>query len=195
MLQRVNTLATHASVRGLVILALALSLVLMVGRVLRQSNTVSPSVKGEGECIYQVMRGKSCLGTIRFSEPAHLSAVLKSLSLYLPEQHWLQDPIVPCDSSIDLDGKSLQTCFSPLSAATLVALGGKIDLNAAEIVDLVVIPGVGGKLAGLIVDHRKRNGPFRSFADLEKVPGVGEKKRATMELFLKIVDHSRSQEP
>jgi len=103
------------------------------------------------------------------------------------------DPLVPCDSAIDLDTQDVDIRCEPLPGTALIALGGKIDLNSAQVEDLVLVPGVGGKLASMIVNYRTKNGTFSSIAEVEKIPGVGEKKRAKMEPFLKIVQHGRCQ--
>ena len=51
--------------------------------------------------------------------------------------------------------------------------GGRIDLNAATAAELDALPGIGPVLAQRIVDHRSRNGPFRSVDQLDDVPGIG----------------------
>ncbi|TFV79480.1 ComEA family DNA-binding protein [Blastococcus sp. CT_GayMR19] len=51
--------------------------------------------------------------------------------------------------------------------------GGRVDLNTATAGDLDALPGIGPVLAQRIVDHRTRNGPFRSVDQLDDVPGIG----------------------
>jgi competence protein ComEA len=51
--------------------------------------------------------------------------------------------------------------------------GGRVDLNAATAADLDALPGIGPVLAQRIVEHRERNGPFRSVEQLDDVPGIG----------------------
>jgi competence protein ComEA len=51
--------------------------------------------------------------------------------------------------------------------------GSRVDLNAATAADLDGLPGIGPVLAQRIVDHRTRNGPFRSVDQLDDVPGIG----------------------
>jgi competence ComEA-like helix-hairpin-helix protein len=65
------------------------------------------------------------------------------------------------------------------STAALVALrsGQPIDLNAATLGDLELLPGVGPKLAQRIADARaERGGAFGSIADLQAVSGIGPAK-------------------
>jgi competence protein ComEA len=50
---------------------------------------------------------------------------------------------------------------------------GRVDLNTASAAELDALPGIGPVLAQRIVDHRSRNGPFRSIEQLDDVPGIG----------------------
>lgn len=55
-----------------------------------------------------------------------------------------------------------------------------VPLNTASAEHLCAISGIGPKLAQKIIEYRTAHGPFRSEADLRKVPGVGEKKSKTI---------------
>jgi competence protein ComEA len=56
---------------------------------------------------------------------------------------------------------------------TPLAEGERIDPNTASADELARLPRVGPALAGRIVDWRTTNGPFRSLADIDQVPGIG----------------------
>ena len=60
-----------------------------------------------------------------------------------------------------------------------------LAINTASNEDLCFIKGVGPSLAQKIIDYREKNGNFRSSKDLEKVPGIGAKKRQAMEEFVR----------
>ncbi len=51
-----------------------------------------------------------------------------------------------------------------------------VDLNTATTEDLDRLPGIGPATARAIVDHRERNGPFRSVSALLEVRGIGPAK-------------------
>jgi competence protein ComEA len=55
-----------------------------------------------------------------------------------------------------------------------LAPGERIDLNTADADELQRLPRVGPSLAARIVEHRAANGPFRSLAEVDAIPGVGE---------------------
>jgi len=48
-----------------------------------------------------------------------------------------------------------------------------IDVNAASVADLRLLPGVGEALAERIVADRAERGPFGDVADLRRVHGIG----------------------
>jgi competence protein ComEA len=61
------------------------------------------------------------------------------------------------------------------------AAGAIVDLNRASALDLDGLPGVGPVLAGRIIAHRSRHGPFRHPEELLAVRGIGPR------LFAKLV--------
>jgi len=63
------------------------------------------------------------------------------------------------------------------TAVTRLRDGQVLELNRATPGDLVLLPGIGPKLAQRIVDERERRGGFASVDELRSVKGVG---RATL---------------
>lgn len=49
-----------------------------------------------------------------------------------------------------------------------------VDLNTATSTELQGVSGIGPKKAEAIIEYRKKNGQFKSVADLDKVPGFGK---------------------
>lgn len=60
------------------------------------------------------------------------------------------------------------------------ATDGKLSLNQATEGELADLPGIGPVLAGRIVGHRERSGPFRTVEDLLEVSGIGERTLAEL---------------
>ena len=52
----------------------------------------------------------------------------------------------------------------------------KVNINTATVEELVTLPGVGDSVAKNIVEHREKNGNFKTTEDLKNVKGIGEKK-------------------
>lgn len=51
-----------------------------------------------------------------------------------------------------------------------------VDINQADVADLILLPGVGEKTAEKIIAERDLNGAYRSADDLVRVRGIGVKK-------------------
>jgi competence protein ComEA len=48
-----------------------------------------------------------------------------------------------------------------------------VNINTAGQAELETLQGIGPAKAKAIVDHRKKNGPFKSIDDLQNVNGIG----------------------
>jgi competence ComEA-like helix-hairpin-helix protein len=59
-------------------------------------------------------------------------------------------------------------------------LAAPVPINRATAQELCAIKGIGPALAAKIIEYRTRKGPFRGPRDLDKVPGIGEKKLKSM---------------
>jgi competence protein ComEA len=60
------------------------------------------------------------------------------------------------------------------AAPTTAAVEAKININTADVKELMKLSGVGRGLAEKIVQYRDTHGPFKKVADLRKVDGVAE---------------------
>lgn len=49
----------------------------------------------------------------------------------------------------------------------------KVDLNTATLEELRTVPRFGPSTAQAVLDYREKNGPFKSFADLDAIPRIG----------------------
>ena len=67
-------------------------------------------------------------------------------------------------------------CFLAVTAAPAVmAVDGKININAASVDELTQLQKIGPKTAERIVAYRQAHGPFKTIDDLKNVKGVGDK--------------------
>jgi competence ComEA-like helix-hairpin-helix protein len=53
--------------------------------------------------------------------------------------------------------------------------GSGVDVNRNPVRDIELLPGIGPKKAGAIVESRERHGPFETLDDLKRVKGIGVK--------------------
>lgn len=64
--------------------------------------------------------------------------------------------------------------------------GALVNINAASAAQLEELPGIGPSLAGRIVTHREKNGPFQSVQGLLDVPGIGPAKFEALREFVSV---------
>jgi competence protein ComEA len=75
---------------------------------------------------------------------------------------------------------------APLPAGGRLTVGAPLDLNQASADDLAQLPGVGPQLAKAIVDERTRRGGFKSWDEVDTVPGVGPARMETLKAAVEI---------
>jgi competence protein ComEA len=63
-----------------------------------------------------------------------------------------------------------------------------VDLNNASKNELLQLPGIGPTLAERIVEYREQVEPYKNAADLEKIRGIGVKKRESATPYVYIGD-------
>ena len=75
---------------------------------------------------------------------------------------------------------------APPAVGAAAETAGPVDLNRATAEQLDALPGVGPATAKAIIDHRTRNGRFRSVDDLLEVRGIGDAKLADLRDKVKV---------
>jgi competence protein ComEA len=60
----------------------------------------------------------------------------------------------------------------------------QVDVNSAEVPELIQLPGVGETLASRIVESRNREGPYADLDDLRRVHGIGQKTMERIRPYL-----------
>ncbi len=73
-------------------------------------------------------------------------------------------------------GRFKRTCMERSIEMTEAIKGGKgLNLNDANAEDLDRIGGMGKQRSQDIVNYRDQHGPFKSWDDVKKIPGFGDK--------------------
>ena len=67
----------------------------------------------------------------------------------------------------------VRTATSKSSSNGASSAPGKVNINTADVKQLMTLTGVGRKVAESIVEYRDTHGPFKKADDLRKVEGVG----------------------
>jgi competence protein ComEA len=60
----------------------------------------------------------------------------------------------------------------------------QVDLNSADMPELMQLPGIGEVLSGRIVESRRNDGPFASADELRRVAGIGPKTMERLRPYL-----------
>jgi competence protein ComEA len=83
-----------------------------------------------------------------------------------------------------LSAASLGADTKPAAAAA--APGGKVNINAASVAQIAMLPRIGEKVAIRVVDYRKTHGPFAKPENLMEVKGIGERLFLTLKPYLAV---------
>lgn len=75
-----------------------------------------------------------------------------------------------------------------IDAAVPLKATFQIDINSAGWTELAQLPEIGEALANRIIETREREGPYTSLADLDRVPGIGEKTLDRIRPYLRPMD-------
>jgi competence protein ComEA len=62
-----------------------------------------------------------------------------------------------------------------MAAQRAVAEDASVNINTASAAELAALAGIGPSKADAIVEHREKNGQFKSVDDLKLVRGIGDK--------------------
>ena len=71
--------------------------------------------------------------------------------------------------------RKISPITNPKSLQDTIASNKKINLNLADELELVKLPKIGPKIAGLIVEYRTKHGRFQQIEDLVQIHGIGKK--------------------
>jgi competence protein ComEA len=77
--------------------------------------------------------------------------------------------------SVSLPGSATAAGGTRTEATPMTAAAdAKVNINTADVKELMKLQGVGRGLAEKIVQYRDAHGPFKKATDLRKVEGVGD---------------------
>jgi competence protein ComEA len=95
---------------------------------------------------------------------------------------------------VELTASGCARAEGGMSAPARVAHGLKLDVNRAGAEDLVLLDGIGPRLAAAIVAERAAHGQFASLQDLRRVRGVGPRVLERLATMLEAGPAARARE-
>lgn len=141
----------------------------------QESESVAIEVRGSrGEGIYFMPRGTA------------LDQISKAAGM--PEDHSrLRSPERGIsDGDLLMISPAGEATLGEMSAASRLALGLRLDINRASMGDLLLVPGIGDRMAEQITQLRLEKGEFLDLSDLTAVPGIKEKKLNILKDYLMV---------
>ena len=75
---------------------------------------------------------------------------------------------------------------SPEAQPATVADVGHVDINRGSVEELRRLPGIGPVLAERVIQYRREHGKFASIRDIQNVKGIGVKRFAQLEPYIRI---------
>ena len=76
---------------------------------------------------------------------------------------------------------TIEELEQPVETIAVQERAGKININTAEAEELMLLDGIGEKLAARIIEERTENGAFSGIEDIQRVSGIGEKTFAKIQ--------------
>lgn len=129
---------------------------------------------GRAEGIYFIPRGT------RFAQLPEIVGIPEiAAGLHSREQR------VPDGALLSISSAGVIT-VGEMGAATRLALGLRLDLNRASAEDLLLVPGIGERMAAQIINLRLERGGFGDIADLLALPGIKEKRLKNLAGYLMV---------
>lgn len=131
--------------------------------------------------VYSLMEGDRLIDAIHAAGGYLADADSRMLNhaMKLPDEFFIY---VPREGE-DVDFSSPLESFSSQQGGS-VPDDGKVDINTADVQELMTIPGIGPSKAAAILQYREEHGPFNSPDAIMEVTGIGQKTFEKLESFI-----------
>lgn len=131
--------------------------------------------------VYSLMEGDRLIDAIHAAGGylEHADSRMLNHAMKLPDEFFIYVPRE--GEEVDFSGPSAS--FPPQQGGG-VKDDGKVNINTADVQELMTIPGIGPSKAAAILQYREEHGPFSSPDAIMEVSGIGQKTFEKLESFI-----------
>lgn len=131
--------------------------------------------------VYSLMEGDRLIDAIHAAGGYLADADSRMLNhaMKLPDEFFIY---VPREGE-EVDFSNPAGSFQPVQGGGMED-DGKVDINSANVQELMTIPGIGPSKAAAIIQYREEHGPFGSPDAITEVSGIGQKTFEKLESFI-----------
>ncbi len=141
---------------------------------------------GRGNCMYLAFQDQKCLGTLFLEKSADICRILQEIGVPETGKRGFSPEKIPCNRTIKLSEDLRVVSIEKIRGTYLVSAGKKIDVNSADLKDLMAVPGIGPRFAEKIISRRQALGRFSSIRELTGIQGIGKKKLARWAPYIEV---------
>jgi competence protein ComEA len=175
--------AYHSRQLTVILCILAATFLYAIAKLYRAQAANNSSAGPSPAAVYEIRGDVMREGFYCFTQEQRASVLLQAAG-GLTERNLLPDD--GADSAIIKSGKRIvfktgtphdyRWETSELDAAARLMFFMPVAINTATVEELMLIPGIGNKTAGAIVEYRKKYKRIKALNELGSLPGMGEKK-------------------
>ena len=96
-------------------------------------------------------------------------------------------PLLASDKVYVTSASKSLAVIGRMGGAQSLALDLPLDINRLALEELVLVPGIGDKMAVEIIALREKKGRFRTLDELKEIRGIKEKKLSHLRRFLRVL--------
>jgi len=135
-----------------------------------------------------VVGGGIKLFKIRISDDSKLNGYNYSVI----EQKFIEKSKIK-DSALKFQSPQIDKQEDSGKKSKLIETKSSIDINEAQLEDIVLLPSIGPVIAQRIIKYRNEHGHFKNIEELKNVKGIGSKKLEKIKPYIHVGNFTRNK--